>query len=128
MSVEDIKKRELRAAVYLVLAESARSQRHRFGRSWAAGPDGRPSTILPDRLSPPLYWRWFCDEARKAAEASLVGDPYPTEAPRLDAVTADLDVLPSDSAAGDPLELLLREEREKEAAACWRTAFGQACF
>ena len=121
-SVDDTMRHELRAAIYLVLAERARPQRHRFGRSWATGPDGRAAALLPERLPPPFFWRWFCDEVRKAAEASLVGDPYPCETRHPDSVPTDLDTLPSRDEAPDPLDLILRHERAREAAGAWHTA------
>jgi hypothetical protein len=73
------KRRELRAAVYLVLAERGRPQAHRFGRSWLIGDDGRLARVAPDQLEATLFWSWFCDEVRKAAEASLLGEPYPAD-------------------------------------------------
>ncbi len=128
-SAETVKRQELRAAVYLVLAERGRPQTHRFGRSWVIGADGRTAAVMPERLSPPLFWRWFCDEVRKAAEASLVGDTYPAEhageshAAALTLSTARAE--PADLEA-DPLACLLAKERRQEAAAWWHAALGEA--
>jgi hypothetical protein len=135
--VDGVKRQELRAAVYLVLAERAKPQRHRFGRSWATGADGKQAALVPEQLAPPAFWRWFCDEVRKAAEASLLGEPYPGSSGRAE----DRRVLPGacrlreewaasltagTDAAVDPLDLLLAAERRREAEAWWQLAQEEA--
>lgn len=134
-SIDAVKQQELRAAVYLVLAERARPQAHRFGRSWVTGADGRVAEVTPERLPPPLYWRWFCDEVRKAAEASVLGESYPAgaSAVRGERVLLGLDELPAacldivcPDTSPDPLEALLAGERRREAIACWQMALDEA--
>ena len=129
VSVETAKRQELRAAVYVVLAERQRPQTHRFGRSWVTGPGGRTISVTPAGLPPPLFWRWFCDEVRKAAEASLVGQPYPAEhTAGGDAAVLTLSNTPWEPADwdADPLACLLAKERRQEAAAWWHAALGEA--
>jgi hypothetical protein len=149
--VDGVKRRELRAAVYLVLAERRRPQAHRFGRSWLTDGAGRVVPAVPEALAPALYWRWFGDEVRKAAEASLLGEPYPVLSP-----LATADAAPEAAGGAErgalarggtapqrgnrlvyfggggldgcadpapaPLDVLLRREQRREAAAAWRAA------
>jgi hypothetical protein len=89
IDVDVVKRQELRAAVYLVLAERDRPQAHRFGRSWTTGDDGRLVEVVPAQLDENLHWGWFCDEVRKAADASLLGQPYPAAAAQLRSQAAD---------------------------------------
>ena len=128
-SAETVKRQELRAAVYLVLAERKRPQTHRFGRAWVTDVDGRTTPVTPERLPPSLFWRWFCDEVRKAAEASLVGDAYPAERTGGDhavvlPLSCQLAACPDPDA--DPLACLLAKERRREAARWWHVALGVA--
>jgi hypothetical protein len=147
-AMEVVKRQELRAAVYLVLAERRRPQAHRFGRAWLTGRDGRQVPAVPEDLPLPLFWRWFADEVRKAAEASLRGESYPpatSETPATSAMPgpsaapahpggaprratrrvislggAALEGLPDP--APEPLQLLIAAEEQREAAECWRAA------
>jgi len=124
---------ELRAAVYLVLAERGRPQAHRFGRLWPTGPDGRQIEIVPERLPPALFWRWFVDEVRKAAEASVLGLVYPTSRSESVLFAADrrvafdepdLDAYPG--TVPDPLLILLDREHQDEIARSWKGVLDQA--
>lgn len=69
--VEQVKRQELRAAVFLALGERRRPQVHRFGSRWLIDDRGRQQTFVPEDLPDALFWRWFQDEVRKIAEASL---------------------------------------------------------
>ena len=125
--VADVKRQELRAAVYLALAERERPQPHRFGTSWLSDERGRALDVVPVRLPPELFRRWLADEARKAAEASLLGRAYPVAgwAPLAEGWDESaLDALPGD--APDPLLLLVRREERAEAAERWRQLVGRA--
>lgn len=126
-SLETTRAAELRAAVYLVLAERGRPQTHRFGRLWPTGPDSHQVEIVPERLPPTHFWRWFVDEVRKAAEASVLGLAYPVSrsesvwsaADRRVAVDeSDLDRYPG--TAPDPLLVVLDRERQDEIALGWK--------
>jgi len=130
-SVEAVKRRELRPAVYVVLAHRARPQAHRFGRSWATKVGGRMGRIRPDRLPLPLFWRWFCDEVRKAAEASLLGEAYPSETSRharrgLGIWSSTRSTADYADPQADPLERIVEAERRRDEAAWWQTAVATA--
>jgi hypothetical protein len=125
--VADVKQQELRAGVYLALAERGRPQPHRFGRAWLTDERGRALEVVPARLPPDLFRRWLADEARKAAEASLLGRAYPVTgwAPLAEAWDeAALDRLPG--GGPDPLLLLVRREERAEAVDRWRELVGRA--
>jgi hypothetical protein len=142
-TVEAAKRQELSAAVYVVLAERGRPQTHRFGRAWMTGADGQMEAFVPERLPPTLFWRWFCDEVRKAAAASLLGEAYPDGVTRAEKERAlpgrlgDEDSLPDRAGTGvahgvvgtdasDPLESVLADERRRQAANWWQVAMGEA--
>jgi len=74
---ETVKRQELRAAVFLVMDERSRPQVHRFGPHWLTDAHGRRQAVVPERLPLQFFWRWFQDEVRKAAEASVTGQAYP---------------------------------------------------
>jgi hypothetical protein len=150
------KRRELRAAVYLVLAERGRPQAHRFGRAWLTSHDGHPAAAVPEQLDDGLYWRWFCDEVRKAAEASLLGEPYPAgegappdqsgtgppaavdgRAPGRDgsirrlpririARLSDTHLESLEDPSPGPAELLIAQERRRESLEAWLAALAAA--
>lgn len=122
--IETIKRQEMRAAVFLVMGERSRPQRHRFGRHWLTDSHGRQQAVAPERLPLPLFWRWFQDEARKAAEASVTGQEYPlTSSPML----LDYPSLDAYSSSDlDPLEALIDEERRAETAARWEALLARA--
>jgi hypothetical protein len=121
------KRRELRAAVYLVLAERARPQVHRFGARWLTDQRGRAAEMLPLELPDELFWRWFGDEVRKAAEASLLGSPYPPSSGQASARLIGLDSLAELAGPGpDPLSWLLAAEERGQALERWRAVLGSA--
>lgn len=124
VSPVEIKRRELRAAVFLVLGDVEAPQYHRFGTRWLVGQDGRRHLVRPYHdLDLDLLWEWFFDEVVKAAEAALLERPYPAtgdplepdkDAPgRIVAIDGNRVIDP----AGDPLLLLLEHERQSEDAA-----------
>lgn len=124
---------ELRAAVYLVLAERGRPQAHRFGHRWPTDRDGRSIEIVPERLPSALFWRWFVDEVRKAAEASVLGLSYPTSRSesalsatdrRAAFEESDLDRYPG--TVPDPLFVLLDREHRGEIAQRWQGVLDRA--
>ena len=127
-STAEVKLRELRAAVYLVLAERTRPQPHRFGRAWLTDEAGRAATLIPEQLPPDLFRRWFADEVRKAAEASVLGRGYPTDrgwrGEPLSAQSTGLDALAGP--APDPLFVLVRREDRAEAAEQWQSVLATA--
>jgi hypothetical protein len=117
-TVAEVRRRELRAALYLALAERGRAQTHRFGRRWLTDEAGRAAAAIPEQLPLELFERWLADEARKAAEASLLGHAYPgrrhTPVERID----DRDDLPGGDP--DPLFVLVAREERAEADRRWR--------
>lgn len=123
-SPAEIKRRELRAAVVLVVGAVEEPQYHRFGNRWLVGPDGRKDLVRPYHdLDLDLLWEWFLDEVPKAAEAALLDRPYPaTGDPWERGLVAPVD--PSDGGIGDPLgaaeadplHLLLERERRSDDA------------
>jgi hypothetical protein len=125
--VSVVKRRELRAAVYLVLAERWRWQTHRFGARWLTGENGRVQEILPGELPPDLFWRWFADEVRKAAETALLGEPYPLahSEPRTQPLE-EQDAARLVDPRPDPLEALIRKHERREHAARWQRVLSGA--
>ncbi len=124
VSPAEIKRRELRAAVFLVLGDVEAPQYHRFGTRWLVGQDGRRHLVRPYHdLDLDLFWEWFFDEVVKAAEAALLERPYPATGDRLEpnkdaagrivAIEGSRVIDP----AGDPLLLLLEREQQSEDAA-----------
>ncbi|MGH2355934.1 MAG: hypothetical protein ACRDI2_08980 [Chloroflexota bacterium] len=154
--VMQVKRQELRAAVYLVLAERGRAQAHRFGRSWLTGQGGRRARVVPEQMDDALFWRWFCDEVRKAAEASLLGDAYPvgesgSDGPPGTASTdgangasagrdrlaarhirpriiplGDREIESLEDPAPGPLDVLLAQEHRRETRESWRAVVAAA--
>jgi DNA-binding CsgD family transcriptional regulator len=122
-SVAQICHRELCAAVLLVLDDKDYPKTHRFGKDWVTGEDGRKVAVAPTELPMDFFWDWFFTEVPKAAEASILGRPYPP-------VTGDAMVRAKDGvplcqslnvgrhdptdADGDPLLALLETERRAE--------------
>jgi hypothetical protein len=119
-TVAEVRRRELRAALCLALAERGRPQAHRFGRRWLTDAGGRAAAI-PEHLPPELYERWLADEARKAAEASLLGHAYP--GPR----RSPAEPLAGDPPGGgpDPLFVLLAREEHAERNRRWQELLGE---
>lgn len=88
---------------------------------------------MPEGLPPALFWRWFVDEVRKAAEASVLGLTYPTgraewtwsAMDRCVAIDdAGLDALPGP--LPDPLLVVLDRERRDEVAQRWKDVLDRA--
>jgi len=132
--VESVKRQELRAAVFLVMGEGSHPQIHRFGQRWPTDEHGRRQPVVPERLPLALFWQWFQDEARKAAEASATGQAYPPAAsttevrswsPRLVAYEDD-DCDADPSSAPDPLDALLDQERRRDIATDWQALLARA--
>jgi hypothetical protein len=122
-----VKQRELRAAVYLVLAERGRPQTHRFGARWLTDGRGRTLEAVPAELPDELFWRWFADEVRKAAEAALLGRPYPPVPGETRSRFVGLDALEELAGPGpDPLAWLVEREERGEVSARWRELLGSA--
>lgn len=128
-SPAEIKRRELRAAVVLVLGAAETPQYHRFGTRWLVGRDGRKDLVRPYHdLDLDLLWEWFCDEVPKAAEAALLERPYPATGDPLEPDKDDpgrvvpIENLALVDPAGDPLLLLLERERRSGDAARLLTA------
>lgn len=128
-SPAEIKRRELRAAVLLVLGAVEKPQYHRFGSQWIVGASGRKELVRPYYdFDLDLLWEWFLDEVPKAAEAALLERPYPATGDPLEpnrdrsgrviSIESDRLVDP----AGDPLLLLLDWERQSHDAARLRAA------
>ncbi len=122
-SVAQIRHRELCAAVLLVLDDKHYPKTHRFGKDWVTGEDGRKIALAPTQLPVDLFWDWFFIEVPKAAEASILGCPYPpSDADAMDRakdgvpLCLSLDVRRHDPADpdGDPLLALLETERRAE--------------
>lgn len=119
-------RRETRAAVLLVLSQRDRPQRHRFGRAWVLDIDGKVAVVPINDLPATWFWDWLRREVPKAVAASLLERPYPpvdgdpwSRAP-LGGVPAvvSLDAQPPSlvDVTGDPLEVLLVADRQREAA------------
>jgi hypothetical protein len=123
-SVAEVRRRELQAALYLALAERGRPQTHRFGRSWLTDESGRAAETIPEQLPPELFERWLADEARKAAEASLLGHAYPGGRPLQLERVGSLEELPG--GGPDPLFVLLAREEREEADRRWREVVAAA--
>lgn len=138
---EQVKHAALMAGLTLALGEREREQRHRFGQQWVveSAENHRGILFVPRDARPRWYWRWLCDEAVKAAQADLLGKPYPRSEmrhdvydrtlPKMNAVTekpeyrpAPPDSLDREGApdpidtSSDPLTVLLVDERWQEAA------------
>jgi DNA-binding CsgD family transcriptional regulator len=122
-SVAQIRHRELCAAVLLVLDQQHRPQTHRVGKDWITGDDGRKAAVALIQLSMDLFWTWLYREVPKAAEASLLGLPYPpANNDPMDLVKDGVRLCLSLEAGshepavpdGDPLVALLEAERRAE--------------
>lgn len=152
-TVEQVKRQELRAAIYLALGERGNPQIHRFGSRWLTDKHGHQLPFVPERLPVSLFWRWFQDEVRKIAESSLDDDSYagsnPTPSvhlpnPKLplgavvasgDRITesATIDAildgrLPTELplADRDPVEVLIVDEERREVARRWSAVLARA--
>lgn len=123
---EAAKRQELRAAVFLVMGERSRPQVHRFGPSWLTDDHGRRQPVVPEHLPLQLFWRWFQDEVRKAAEASLTGQAYPPAPSEVAFETSNVALLPAPALEPGPLEVLLDEEHQGEVALQWEALLARA--
>lgn len=76
-SIEAIRHRELCAAVILVFGDKRRATVHRFGPEWVTDDHGHKAAVSPTNLPMEYFRAWLWREVRKAAEASVLGHPYP---------------------------------------------------
>lgn len=74
---EQAKRDVLLAGTLLVFTRWHEAQTHRFGEEWVKDESGKQAPIVPSTV--PWYdaWDWMADEARKAARAILLDEPYP---------------------------------------------------
>lgn len=122
-SIEAIRHRELCAAVVLVFGDKRRATAHRFGQEWVTDDNGHKVAVSPTDLPMEYFWAWLWREVRKAAEASVLGRPYPpTTGDAMDRTKEGVWLCRSLEAAqpepvdseSDPLVMLLETERQAQ--------------
>lgn len=123
ISIEAVRHRELCAAVVLVFGEKRRATAHRFGQEWVTDDKGHKVAVSPTDLPMDYFRAWLWREVRKAAEASVLGHPYPpTKDDAMDRTKDGVWLCRSLEAAqpepvdseSDPLVMLLETERQAQ--------------
>jgi DNA-binding CsgD family transcriptional regulator len=140
ISVEELKHRELCAALLLVLATDDQAQRIRIGRQWFTDENGHIEPVVPLDLDFDQYWQWLRNKAIATAEDSILDCPArgpwrardvldPPSSPNQPSPIVRIDAGPdrwnqndlADPADVDPLLWLLAHEQQVERAALLRS-------